>query len=218
MRYLAIIPVLALTACAPATTAPQRAQFDAIAVGQEVLAVERAFAERVQREGQWTAFRATMAPQAWLFVPDSTDAGEWLAGRADPPQSVRWQPHRVVVSCDGTMAATTGAAQFAGGRHGYYTTIWRRMDDGNWRWEADYGDDVAAPLPPVSTPLIEVAECPGSEGPEPQEYPRGMPIGISRDGTMAWEWIDSPMQRGLRVTIWIGPRYVQTIQFGPPSR
>ena len=218
MRILLAIMALAAVGCAP-VAAPPLAAPDGIAVAQEVIAAERAFAARAQAEGQWTAFRATAAPGALLFWPDPTPVERALAGLADPPRSVAWQPHRVIVSCDGSLAATNGAAQWPDGRHGWFTTVWARQTDGGWRWIADHGGFLTAPLAAVPTPAVEVAECPGAEGPPPQLFINGGPRGGSQDGTLLWDFVPGANGRdggGLRVTMWIGPRYAPTILPGPP--
>lgn len=125
----------------------------------EVIAAERAFADLAQSAGQWTAFRATATADALMFVPSPTNAQGWLAGRADPLQSVRWQPHSVIISCDGSLAATTGAAQWPDGSHGYFVTIWQRQADGGWKWVADMGGPVAEPLDARAQPNVRIANC-----------------------------------------------------------
>jgi hypothetical protein len=214
MRIMtAAILATSLAACAPVVTSQATAP-DGIAIAQQVIAAERSFAERAQRDGQWTAFRATAAPGALLFWPTPMPVERALAGLADPPASVRWQPHRVIVSCDGTLAATTGAAQWPDGRHGWFTTIWARQAAGDWRWIADHGGDVAMPLPEPATPQVEIAECPGAEGPVQEPGAGYDHRGGSADSTLLWDWLDG---RGLRVTMWIGPRYAPTILPGPPA-
>lgn len=214
---VSLAAVLATTAaaCAPVATV-QTAAPDGIAIAQQVIAAERDFAALAEREGQWTAFRATATADALMFVPDAVNAQQWLRGRADPPVAVRWQPHRVIVSCDGSLAATTGAAQWPGGSHGYFTTIWQRQTDGRWRWIADFGERLGAPLANITTPMVELAECPGAEGPEPQAPAApGEARGGSRDNTLLWNFV--PGERGgLRVSMWIGPRYAPTILPGAP--
>lgn len=211
-NVLAGILAMTAVACAP-VAAPQIAAPDGIAIAQQVIAAERAFAEQAQRDGQWTAFRATAAPGALLFWPEPTPVERALAGLANPPQAVRWQPHRVIVSCDGTLAATTGAAQWPDGRHGWFTTIWARQAIGDWRWIADHGGDVTVPLVAPATPQVELAECPGAEGPTQEPAAGYEHRGASADGTLLWDWLDG---RGLRVTMWIGPRYAPTILPGAP--
>lgn len=217
--FFAALLITPAVACAP-VAAPQVAAPDRIAVAQQVIAAERDFAARAQRDGQWTAFRATAAPGALLFWPGPTPVERALAGLADPPRSVNWQPHRVVIACDNTLAATTGAAQWPDGRHGWFTTIWARQADGSWKWIADHGGIVPTALPEPATPAVELAECPGAEGPEPQGTPGPDEVrGGSRDDTLLWDFVPGANGGdggGLRVTMWIGPRYAPTILPGPP--
>ena len=214
LRFSVLASALALAACAPVAAPAGPAAPDGIAIAQQVIAAERIFAARAQSEGQWTAFRATAAPGAWLFWTEPTSVEQALAGLADPPRSVAWQPHRVVVSCDGTMAATTGAAQWPDGRPGWFVTVWERQRGGEWRWVADHGGYLTAPLPAVTTPAVELAECPGAEGPVREPAPVTDVRGGSTDGTLLWDWVAG---QGLRVTMWIGPRYAPTIHPGPPA-
>lgn len=205
----AVMPIPARAQTAGLQTAIERAQ--------EVIAAEQAFAALAQRSGQWTAFRAFAAPDAVMFVPGPTPADQWLAGRNDPPQSVAWQPHRIIVSCDATLAASTGAVQFPGGLNGVYTTIWARQADGGWRWIADDGGTVERPLPTAVTPEVEVADCPSSEGPDPQGFvPATEGRGASRDATLLWDW-QPGASPGLRVSMWVGVRFAPIILQGPPQ-
>ena len=218
------LPFAALLLAACAHAAPEESARVTNVVRQEVadeearrvIAAERGFAALAQSAGQWTAFRATAAPGALLFWPDPVPVERALAGLADPPRSVNWQPHRVVVSCDATLAATTGAAQWPDGRHGWFTTIWERQADGDWKWIADHGGFVPAALPAPATPAVEIAECPGAIGPDRQpSAAQGEARGGSADATLLWDWAGEA--GGLRVTIWIGPRYAPTILPGPPQ-
>ena len=134
----------------------------------QVVAVELAFARAAQEKGQWTAFAEYATDDAVMFVPQPVNAQTWLKGRANPPQAVRWQPHRVWSSCDGSLAATKGAWQRPDGSVGYFTTVWQRQEkkkDG-YRWVLDQGDALAEPL--AAPEMIEgtVADCPsaGSTG------------------------------------------------------
>ncbi len=141
---LALLP-LALTGCISTGVAAIRYAEREADPARQAIQAEREFALRAQTEGQWTAFRATAAAGALMFVPQPVNAQTWLAGRTDPPRSVAWQPQAVFVSCDGQMAATTGAAQWPGGGHGMFTTIWQKQLDGNWKWIADHGAPVTVP-------------------------------------------------------------------------
>ena len=127
-----------------------------------VVAAELAFARAAQDKGQWTAFAEFATKDAVMFVPQPVNAQAWLKGRANPPQAVRWQPHQVWSSCDGSVAVTRGPWQRPDGSVGYFTTVWQRQGKKRteYRWVMDQGDALAAPL--VAPGMIEarVAECP----------------------------------------------------------
>ena len=165
---------------------------------------ERAFAAMAQTQGQWTAFRAFAAPEAVMFVPEPVNAQEWLRDRSDPPQSVMWWPAKAFVSCDGSVAVTTGPWVRAGGTsHGYFTTVWSRQADAGWRWLLDHGDALAAAMPAPETVEVHKPNC------------TGMPIrnlrvrtgegGSSRDASLLWNWqVLEDGGRTVSVSFWNG--------------
>src|SRR6478752_2391887 len=117
-----------------------------VASPADIVAAEQAFGRAVQEKGQWTAFAEYAADNAVMFVPQAVKARDWLAGRANPPQGVRWQPHEVWMSCDGSLAVTRGAWQRPDGSVGYFTTVWTLADgQGEYRWILDQGDALTAP-------------------------------------------------------------------------
>jgi len=143
-----------------------------------VVAVELAFARAAQEKGQWTAFAEFATKDAVMFVPQAANAQDWLKGRANPPQAVRWQPHQVWSSCDGSLAVTKGAWQRPDGSVGYFTTVWARQQkkkDG-YRWVLDQGDALAAPLAEPEMLEGKVADC-----------TRGQLAGSAEADLAAWE-------------------------------
>ena len=168
---------------------------------QAVLAVERAFDAAAARDGQWTAFRAFAASDATMFTPQPVNAQGWLSGRADPPHSVRWQPHDVYISCDATLAVTTGAWQRANGTFGYFTTVWRKQGDGTWKWVLDHGDELAMPRATPDAPIVHLPACvsPRQRFGQTFDAPVGAVI-YAGDGSMWVTWsIDSGGVREIRV-------------------
>lgn len=160
----------------------------------EVIAAELAFARLAQDKGQWTAFRATSADDAVMFTPQMVLAQQWLKGRADPPVAVRWQPHQVWSSCDGSLAVTHGAWQRPSGT-GYFTTIWRRTPDGGHKWIFDHGDALKEPLPAPEMVAAKVADCvrgPRGEPVPPAPFDPAHRTGRSDDGTLVWEVTAEP--------------------------
>jgi len=169
------------------------------------IAAEIAFAQLAIEKGQWTAFRETAAPDAVMFAPAMVLAQAWLKGRANPLVSLRWQPHQVWSSCDGSLMVTTGAWQKGEGA-GWFTTVWQRQQGGGYRWVFDHGDGLEQPLAEPDMIAAKIADCPerrsaSSGGPppgardrRPQRPAKTPPVpfdpaarqGRSDDGTLTW--------------------------------
>ncbi|MBN8817261.1 MAG: hypothetical protein J0I80_00920 [Sphingomonas sp.] len=193
-----------------------------------VVAAELGFARLAQEKGQWTAFRETADKDAVMFVPDAVNAQSWLKKRADPPKALAWQPYRVVVSCDGGYALSTGPWTGPNGQSGTFNTIWRRQSDGSFKWILDFGSD--AKTPRQEDPIIDgkVAQCgrgrammgPDRDGPSAGErrrdrkadekarekaelIPNPPPLsgeGRSADGSLRWRWIKGATENSFEVT------------------
>lgn len=170
---------------------------------------ERAFAADAQKNGQWTAFRNSAAPDAVMFVPEKVNAQAWLKDRADPPVSVFWWPGRSYVSCDGSVAVNTGPwVRGYGKTVGYFTTVWQRQADGGWKWIYDGGDAEKFARGEGGDVSPFIASC------------KGKPSGViqatsqhSKDQTLAWLVNLGPRgQRRLRVYQWNGSRYQMVIE------
>lgn len=143
--------------------AQQREPFPPPDAAPSVIAAERAFASRAQSEGQWTAFRATAGPDAIMFAPDRVGAHQFLERfTSDPAVAVMWWPGRVWVSCDGTLAVTTGPWVRNGGtKVGSFTTVWRREPGEAWRWVYDNGRELPAAIEAPDQPAVEPIYCGG---------------------------------------------------------
>lgn len=166
-----------------------------------IVAAELAFNRLAREEGQWTAFRETADDGAVMFVPDPVDARDWLKNRANPPVSVSWQPHQVWVSCDGTLGVSKGAWQRPDGSVGYFTTVWHRQKDGEYRWVLDQGDELDEPLEAPEMLAGQIAECPPGRGPggiarrdDEQRLPAIAMAGSGRsdDGSLEYSWQVEP--------------------------
>lgn len=178
------------------------------------IAAEIAFARLAQDKGQWTAFRETSDPEAVMFVPQRVKARDWLKTQKDPAQAVRWQPHKVFVSCDGNNGVTTGAWQ-NGAATGFFTTVWRRDPmDGKLRWLIDSGDALATPREApefieskqatcgTGQPLLSVPVAPGDDA----------EIGYAGDRTLNWmSLVRADGARQLTVRMWDGKQLVTVI-------
>ena len=194
---------------------------------------ERAFANDAKRLGQWTAFRKYADETAVMFTPQAVWAHEFLAGRKDPPRSVRWAASNSWVSCDGRTAINRGPAQTGAGKtYGHFTTVWLR-DKGQWKWTYDGGDSQSTPgaLPKRAT--VKRASCAGltrigkeyREETKPTERIAGKPPadggqGRSADGTLIYEWkVSASGERRFEAKLWGGRNYVTILdQRVPPGK
>jgi hypothetical protein len=173
-----------------------------------VVAAELAFARLAQEKGQWTAFAQTATDEAVMFVPQPVVARQWLRGQTNPPEAVKWQPHQVWSSCDGSMAVTRGAWQRPDGSVGYFTTVWERQRRGEYKWVMDQGDTLAQPLAAPEMIAGTAASCDGQPAPPadmlagPQDQIRG---GAARDATLRWQVVVKPdNSRRVIVRTWDG--------------
>jgi hypothetical protein len=194
---LAVLALLAACASGPAGPRYQGIQFKPRANPSAVIAAELAFAQLAQDKGQWTAFAETAAANALIFVPEPVVAQGWLKGRANPAQSVRWQPHQVWSSCDGSVAVTRGAWQRPNGTQGYFTTVWQRQKDGAYKWVFDQGDVLYPPLAEPEMIAASVADCTSKQAIAVVKgaWIDSLPAsggGGSDDGSLAYEWSVAP--------------------------
>jgi hypothetical protein len=176
---------------------------------------ERAFYRSAQAEGQWTAFRKFMVPEATLFVPQPSRAEDVLPAK-NPPIAVQWWPAESYVSCDGSVAVNTGPWVRPKGS-GYFTTVWERQPDGRYKWSVDGGDELAVPRALPEQPQVRRAACKGLRGKQvgvifaPGEGKRGQ--GVSHDGTLAWAWRVMPDgSRTFTAKLWNGRKFETVVR------
>ncbi len=163
-----------------------------------VIATEVGFAQLAQAKGQWTAFRTTAAKDAVMFVPQMAYAQAFLNGKPDPAATVKWQPHQVWSSCDGSLAVTRGGWQAPDGTTGYFTTVWQRQKNLGYKWVLDQAEPLPMPLDAPEMISAKVADCPAGYRPEraakPKDFKGNLPTldpahraGRALDGTMNWD-------------------------------
>lgn len=210
----------ALAACAPGPSSDWRRGREPLRANPSaVVAAELAFARAAQERGQWTAFAEFAADDAVMFVPEPVNAKDWLRQQTNPAQAVRWQPHQVWSSCDGSLAATKGAWQRPDGSTGYFTTVWERRQrgqrDAEYKWVMDQGDALAQPLEAPAMIGATVARC-GSQPTPPAEMLAGpadaIRSGAARDGTLRWHVVVRPDgARQVVVRYWNGSEWQAAI-------
>lgn len=189
----------------------------------KIVATELAFARLAREKGQWTAFREYATDDAVMFVPEPVNARDWLAKQKDPAEAVQWQPHQVWMSCDGSMAVTKGAWQRPDGSFGYFTTVWERQQDGEYKWVLDQGDVLAEPL--VAPDIIQstVADCPRPEdavfaNAAAEVLDESMSAGgeyfdqHSKDGSLFLNFVVNGESRQWRLLAWKDGRLVESMR------
>jgi ketosteroid isomerase-like protein len=132
-------------AAATMFAAPAGAQSPETDPVDEVIAVERAFADDTRRIGFKRGFLAYVAPDGFLFQPTPTLARPGLEALPESPAPgppLFWWPQFAGASISGDLGFTTGGATIPV----RYFTVWQRQPDGSWRWIYDGGPGLDAPL------------------------------------------------------------------------
>jgi len=181
---------------------------------------ERAFAADAKTIGQWTAFRKWSTDDAVMFVPQPTNAHDFLKDRKDPRQAIDWWPTASYVSCDGMTAVNTGGWKRPDGSVGYFTTVWQKQADGSWKWLVDGGDALKMARPAVKKPVVRRAACHRTAFVPPVGVAPSLGVvadperwGLSRDGSLLWHWRTNPdgRNRVLTVDIVTGPKSTKQV-------
>lgn len=124
----------------------------------EVLATDRAFAAMAQAKGARAAFTEYADAEAIMFRPGVGPVkGRESIGRVfEEPAAATpaWAPEAAEVAASGDLAYSWGwyvwtpvaDGPLAGKppATGYYVSIWKKQDDGRWKWVVDLG----VPAPP----------------------------------------------------------------------
>lgn len=117
---------------------------------KEIIDTEKAFSDMAQQEGIAEAFAAFAAEDVVLMRNDQLVLGkealkESLQGSANQNASLSWEPDFVEVAASGDLGYTYGKYIFtltdsAGTkqvREGIFHTVWKRQEDGSWKFVWD---------------------------------------------------------------------------------
>lgn len=126
----------------------------------DVLAADGAFAAQASQAGQRAAFAEYLATDAVLFRPEAVNGQQWLATHEPATGRLEWSPSAAGVACTGRLAISSGPWRYtneAGGEAatGHYLSVWRLVDDDEWRVVLDHGVDHATEATPPE-PLASV--------------------------------------------------------------
>lgn len=111
----------------------------------EVVAEERAFAERVREAGVKAGFTEYLAPDGVVFRPGPVNGLDFFAQRPAATGLLSWYPVVADVAAAGDLGYSTGPFEaratpegpVAGS--GWYLSVWRRQPNGELRLLADHG-------------------------------------------------------------------------------
>lgn len=189
---------------------------------------ERAFAADAKTIGQWTAFRKWSTDDAVMFVPQPTNAHDFLKDRKDPPQAIDWWPTASWISCDGKVAVNTGGWKRPDGSVGYFTTVWEQQVDGSWKWTVDGGDSLKVARGRPASPKIIRAACSDMRPqtrdvltvtgtPDPAANVKSA-IDGSKDDSLTWLWIvQADGGRRFMLGYWNGRAFVDALDDKIPA-
>jgi ketosteroid isomerase-like protein len=154
------IVLAALPSCGPGEDdSPARALDD-------LIAAERAFAQRSMDAGIRQSFLDFLAEESVLFFPVAVPGRQFMESRPDIPGQLEWAPAYADISAAGDLGYTTGPYKFSSRAedgtlgppfgHGHFVSVWRLQEDGTWKVVLDIGTDHArdpGPFPrEVTTP------------------------------------------------------------------
>jgi hypothetical protein len=103
---------------------------------------------------------------------------------------------------------------------GYFTTVWQRQTDGDWKWIYDGGDGLTTARAEGGDITQTTAACdakPPRQGAIKVNPVTGkeMSVGAGRstDGTLAWSWTVGPNgDRIFLALLWDGKKFIPVIE------
>ena len=125
-----------------------------------VVSAERAFAADGLALGIDESFSRWAAEDAVVIHGEPRRAHDIYSGGKprDPSEpALTWWPVWAGLSVAGDLGFTTGPFEQNGARAGHYFTVWKRQNDGSWRWVFDGGSQAssdAAPADGGAEPLV----------------------------------------------------------------
>ena len=151
--FAALLALLALTFV---VTPQEKEMSPALA---SLVAAEREFARTSVEKGVRDSFLAFFADDGINFQPHPTKTREAFLSRpaptVRPPVTLNWEPIWADVSSGGDMGYTTGPYTLVDNspekrptRHGYYFSVWKKQQNGDWKVVVDLGTQNPEPASP----------------------------------------------------------------------
>ena len=117
---------------------------------EEIMNIEKEFNDMAQKEGLTEAFYRYAAPNGVIkrgkkVIEGNEAIKQWYKKDVRPNESLTWKPSFVDVSSSGDMAYTYGSYLFTSTDSigtkkestGIFHTVWKRQNDGQWRFVWD---------------------------------------------------------------------------------
>jgi hypothetical protein len=206
---------LALSAC---TQYPRvRPELKLSANPSALVAQEIALAQETEAKGRTAALLGVINAQTTFFVPEPVQAAAWLKTNTTLP-TIKWDPQKVIISCDGKTGVTTGAWRQDDGTPGYVTNMWQRFEksDGTGKWFLllTHSGKLDAPRKAPEFVITQTASCKG-QAPASLSVPaEGVKLQqmLSRDQSLSVTWQYRPdRSRQIKVAIWDGEKMMPVL-------
>lgn len=127
-----------------------------------LIKAEKSFAKHSVEQDTRSAFLANLASDGIVFQAGKPVNGiEYWNSQATPRYYLSWYPVFADISQSNDLGYTTGPFEFKNDRNdttaafGYYSTIWRKGEDGVWRVLVDLGISTPGRSKAMSTPMDE---------------------------------------------------------------
>lgn len=107
---------------------------------------EKAFAQKVAKDGANAAFTSFSAADGVVFRPNPVNARKYFA-TADDTKKLKWEPNYARLSKSRDWGFTSGSFESGNDKksYGHYLSIWRGVD-GNWEFVIDLSADAIRPI------------------------------------------------------------------------
>ena len=117
---------------------------------QEMVKTEQAFSKMAEEKDTRDAFMAFIADDGLLFRPGAVNGKKWMLEHPVPPSDKKpllaWQPSFAEMAEAGDIGFTTGPWEFKSdvkdekpSGYGHFVTVWKKQDDGSWKFVVDLG-------------------------------------------------------------------------------
>jgi ketosteroid isomerase-like protein len=150
MQSVKVVKLIHILVCCTATVLPQSPSLNPNSSLNQLVNAERSFARTSVEKGVRASFIEFFADDGINFQPHPTKTKEAMqkgpVPTGPPRVTLNWEPVFAEVSRSGDLGYTTGpytlkdnSATPEPTRHGYYFSVWKKQDNGEWKVVVDCG-------------------------------------------------------------------------------